>query len=63
MATSDIATELADRRAKVAEANQVVREVEAQAREAANRLELGEPRVRGAAARPTRSDRQPEAQG
>ncbi len=40
MATTDIATELAGRQAKVSEAEQVVREVEAQAREAANRLEL-----------------------
>ncbi len=42
MAT-EIATELAGRQAKVAEAEQVVRDVEAQAREAANRLELSSP--------------------
>ncbi len=40
MATTDIATELAGRQSKVSEAEQVVRDVEAQAREAANRLEL-----------------------
>jgi hypothetical protein len=37
---SDIATELAARESKVAEAERVVREVEGQAREAASRLEL-----------------------